>query len=185
MSNQGFNKAMSEFDFASLKKGKHKGFNAAYSLYADHVYSLCFHIVGNEQVSADILQTVFETVLNKHRSLKSVESFGFWLRKCAINECMKYFRQTKRDNIFLNNPLHKDREAHETEQENKANVDSALKDLPSLSRSVVYLHTVKDLKHSEIAPNLGIKEANSRKVHSRAIKQMRSILKKQGGGNNE
>ncbi|NQZ80317.1 MAG: RNA polymerase sigma factor [Colwellia sp.] len=187
MIKKGFGQVLSEIDFIALKKGKHYGFNAAYKLYADHVYSLCFHIVGNEQVSSDLLQAVFETLLNKSSKLQGAETFGPWLKKCSVNACMNYFRQTKRDNIFFNSPLHvvnnSAEQQYARDESSDVTVNSALEQLSSTSRSVVYLHTVKDLKHSEIAPNLGIEESNSRQLYRRALKQMRSCLKKQGENN--
>ncbi len=187
MTKKGFGQVLSEIDFIALKKGKHFGFNAAYKLYADHVYSLCFHLVGNEQTSSDLLQVVFETLLNKSSKLQGSETFGPWLKKCSVNACMTYFRENKRDKIFSNSPLHVVEHPIEQDYTIDECSDTTLKDalggLPSTSRSVVYLHTVKDLKHNEIAPSLGIKESNSRKLYSRALTQMRSCLKKQGDKN--
>ncbi len=197
MNKQGFGKTLSELDFVALKRGKHQGFNAAYQLYADHVYSLCVHILGNEQTAADIMQTVFETLLIKSSTLQKRESLGSWLKQCSINACMGYFRQIKQEHLFFeqdttslsvgeksNNAEHytSDEEVVKNSTHNAESlpINSLLKKLPTTQRSVVYLHAAQGLKHNEIAPSLGIEESNSRQLYSRAIKQLRLWLGKAG-----
>lgn len=180
MSKQGFGKTLSEIEFVALKKGKHHGFDAAYKLYADHVYSLCIHILGNEQTAADVMQTVFEILLNKSSSLQSHTTLGPWLKQCSINACMGYFRQIKQESLFLNHPMNVASETTDIDETNDDELVSMamMNKLPTVSRSVVYSHAVQGLKHSEIAPTLGIKESNSRQLYSRAMKQLRSWLGK-------
>jgi len=183
MSKQGFGKTMSEFDFVALKKGKHNGFNAAYHLYADHVYSLARHIAGNEQVAADLLQIVFETLLKKSAKLQDVNTLGPWLKQCTINACMGYFRKIKQENLFIKNSISSDSADIGYTDTNDSSlappqVTDMLNKLPSTSRTVVYLHAVQGLKHSEIAPSLGINESNSRQLYSRALKQMKAWFNK-------
>jgi RNA polymerase sigma-70 factor (ECF subfamily) len=183
MSKKGFGKTLSEFDFVALKKGKHNGFNAAYHLYADHVYSLARHIVGNEQTAADLLQVVFETLLKKAAKLQDVNTLGPWLKQCTVNACMGYFRKIKQENLFIKNSIPGNSEEFESIDTNEdsltpSQVTDMLNKLPSTSRSVVYLHTVQGLKHSEIAPSLGINESNSRQLYSRALKQMKTWFNK-------
>ncbi|MCW8833418.1 MAG: sigma-70 family RNA polymerase sigma factor, partial [Colwellia sp.] len=88
MNKKGFGQELSEFEFLALKQGKHLGFNAAYKLYADHVYSLALHIVKNEQTALDIMQTVFEVLLVKSSTLNDIDTLGAWLKQCTINACM-------------------------------------------------------------------------------------------------
>lgn len=203
MNKQGFGKTLSELDFVALKRGKHHGFNAAYQLYADHVYSLCVHILGNEQTAADIMQTVFETLLIKSSSLQKCESLGAWLKQCSINACMGYFRQIKQEHLFfehntstlsvagksdscenanfvIDNSFEENSISNNVNNENAIPINSLLKRLPTTARSVVYLHAAQGLKHNEIAPSLDIEESNSRQLYSRAIKQLRLWIGKAG-----
>jgi len=186
MDKQGFGKTLSEIDFVALKKGRHQGFIAAYNLYADHIYSLAMHIIANGDTSSDILQQVFETLLNKSSTLKSEETLGPWLKQCTINACLGYFRKEKRQDVFIENLQHtvteQDGIEHQTaissfSKHEATEMNALLERLPPTSRSVVYLHSMQELKHCEIAPSLDIKESNSRQLYSRALKQLKSWLK--------
>jgi len=188
MSKQGFGKALSEFDFVALKKGKHHGFIAAYDLYADPVYSLARHILSNADLSSDILQQVFEILLNKSSSLKSEITLGPWLKQCTINACTEHFRKEKRNNLFIDrlqtslssqDEIDKGSSINTYSDNDTKSMNELLHKLPATSRSVVYLYSIQQLKHCEIAPSLGIKESNSRQLYSRAIKQMKSWLKRE------
>ena len=182
MSKQGFGKTLSELDFVALKRGKHQGFNAAYQLYADHVYSLCIHILSDEQTAADIMQTVFETLLIKSSTIQKNESLGAWLKQCSVNACMGYFRKKKQETLFFESVKNQFDDSYDEKnlENDTSQVNNLLKKLPSTSRSVVYLHAAQGLKHNEIAPNLGIEESNSRQLYSRALKQLKSWLGKAG-----
>lgn len=188
MSQKGFNQALSQLEFSALKKGKHLGFVAAYQLYADHVYSLAFHLVKNKQVALDLMQTAFETLLAKCASLRCVNTLGAWLKQCTINACMTYFRKYKNE-ILLSDASDEVEDipivhaSHRVMLTNQTDVLSLLDKLPILQRSIVYFHSVCGLKHSEIAANLDIKEASSRKAYSRALKQLEFWVTKSGYNN--
>jgi|GEM_PF-1808911 len=180
---EGFGQTISPFEFAALKKGKHCGFNAAYSAYADHVYSLSIHIVGNEHTASDILQAVFETLLVKSNTLKSEETLGAWLKQCTLNACMGYFRRSKQENLFIESQgitesISMALEDKQVKQQANSRLSSFLEQLPFIPRSVVYFYAVHGLKHNEIAPSLGINESNSRQIYRRTLSQLKSWLNK-------
>lgn len=188
MEKQGFGQVLSEFEFAALKKGKKSGFNAAYQMFSDRIYSLSLHLVGEPQTAADILQQVFEKLLNKSSSLKSHETVGGWLKQTTINTCMEYFRRTKNE-VSFDDPDEQtaqfitDNEAvvavdFNTTLTDESQILEYLSRLPYLQRSVVYFYAVHQLKHREIAPSLGIDEANSRQIYRRALIQLKSWLQK-------
>lgn len=180
MIKKGFGQVLSEADFLSLKSGQHKGFNAAYSLYSDHVFSLCLHLVNNEQLAADLLQDVFETLLVKCDKLNNRLTLGGWLKKSSINACLMTFRKNKLENTLLNKMNEEITYSVEKSEINEhityGPLNRSLNKLPLLSRAVIYLFAIKDLKHSEIAPQLEIKESSSRQIYHRALKQLRNWL---------
>lgn len=181
MKKQGFGQALTQFEFVALTKEKRHGFDAAYKLYADHVYSLALHILNDKDAACDILQQVFETLLMKVTQVRSEDSLGAWLKRTTINACMGYFRKSAKIDSSQNaqEALEMAGE-HVAVQEalfkNEAQVLDYLARLPSIQRSVVYFYAVQGLKHNEIAPSLGIEEANSRQLYRRALKQLKSWL---------
>lgn len=152
---------MSESDFALLKKGIQKGFNSAYRLYADQVYSLCLHIVGDEDVSSTLLQATFDTLLKQHTRLDTANTFAFWLRECAINLCSDYIHQQNRPKksfIF------------------QANSNHTVKTFPFPIHAMATTESVETCDYSAIATSLVMTESKS--LHHRALRQVRSLFNK-------
>jgi len=174
MDNKRFNKVMSEFDFALLKKGKQQGFRRAYLLYADLVYSLCFHLVGNEKASSALLETTFDTVLKKRASIHTPDTFAYWIRKCTINECMKYLKQQKNDDILFSNFLHPVNSTQKKYSQCQSSSNSILNTQPLLSSPVTQLCTEENLNNNAITANLDV--IKNGLLHHRALKKMRYFL---------
>jgi len=182
MDKKGFGQALSQIEFLALKKGKHHGFNAAYKLYSDHVYSLALHIVKNKHTALDLMQLVFEALLVKSYTINSVDALGTWLKQCTVNVCMDYFRKNKNEFYRLSEESDSEKQV-DVSQPNLASDTQALdmlKRLPLIQRSIVYFYSVSGLNHREIALKLGINETSSRKNYSRSMKQLRSWLNKSG-----
>lgn len=181
MKKEGFGQSLTQFEFVALIKDKRQGFDAAYKLYADHVYSLALHILGDKDVACDILQQVFETLLIKATQVKKLESLGPWLKRVTINACMGYFRKTAKTNNNIDTEevlemLAEPQFIQETKLKDERQILDYLSKLPSIQRSVVYYYAVHGLKHNEIAPSLGIEEANSRQLYRRALQQLKLWL---------
>ena len=181
MKKQGFGQSLTQFEFVALTKEKRHGFDAAYKLYADHVYSLALHILNDKDTACDILQQVFETLLMKISQVRSQDSLGAWLKRTTINACMGYFRKSAKfdSSQSAEEALEKSAEhviIQDAMFKNEAQVLDYLARLPSIQRSVVYFYAVHGLKHNEIAPSLGIEEANSRQLYRRALTQLKSWL---------
>ncbi|NMP31884.1 sigma-70 family RNA polymerase sigma factor [Thalassotalea sp. M1531] len=181
MSKQGFGQQLSEQDFILLQKGKQNGFVAAYKMYADHVYSLSLHLVCDEEIAADILQTIFENLIQKKKQLKGADSLGAWLKRCTINACMEYFRRVKREHSFRSlegEAVNVADEIANNSTYQESEVAQLINQLPEAQRSIVYLHAVQNMKHREIAKSLNVNEDASRQSYRRAIQKLKSWLTK-------
>ena len=185
MNKQGFGQVLSPMEFTMLQKGKQGGFVAAYQLYADHVYSLSFHLVCDEEIAADILQSVFETLLNKAHTIREIDKLGAWIKTCAVNACMEYFRRVKKEREYINKQKEQTDNNHVLSQPSEdlascnyqsSEVAQLISQLPVAQRSIVYLHAVQNLKHRDIAKNIGVNEDNSRQSYRRALKQLKAWL---------
>lgn len=172
MNKQGFGQQLNQYEFTMLKKKQHSGFNAAYQLYADHVYSLSLHIVCDEQQALDILQQVFEKLLVKSSSIQQVETLGGWLKTCTINECTEYFRKIRKEQHYRNTVEIDELTTQSLEEQHEKTLDKTAKlinELPVAQRSIVYLHAVQNLKHREISASIDVKEETVRQSYKRAL----------------
>ena len=181
MNKQGFGQQLKQHEFTMLQKKQHSGFNAAYQLYADYVYSLSLHIVCDEQQAADILQQVFEKLLVKSSSIKQKETLGAWLKTCTINECTEYFRKIKKEQVYQETTRQFDADSETLEMQHQKTQEQdktaqLINDLPVTQRSIVYLHAVQNLKHREIAQSIGAQEDSIRQSYRRALNTLKKWL---------
>ncbi len=183
MHKKGFGQVLTEIEFIALKKNKKMGFDATYQKFADHVFSLSMHLVRNKDTASDILQDVFEKLLNKSSNINAAETVGMWLKQTTINACMEYFRKTKRQgNLYDSEMSEGQLECVAETSMDDHQILAYLTQLPSLQRAVVYSYAIKDMRHIEIGASLGIEEANSRQLYRRGLNQLKTWLKR---GSNE
>ena len=181
MNKQGFGQQLKPHEFTMLRKKQHSGFNAAYKLYADYVYSLSLHIVCDEEQAADILQQVFEKLLVKSSSIKQKETLGAWLKTCTINECTEYFRRLRKAQGYqleasLNELESETLEVQHQQVLEQEKTAKLINELPVTQRSIVYLHAVQNLKHREIAKSVGAQEDSIRQTYRRALNTLKKWL---------
>ena len=184
MNKQGFEQQLSEQDFALLLQGKQGGFAAAYRCYADHVYSLSLHIVCDEEIASDMLQTIFEYLIKNRKRVDSCDSLGPWLKRCTINACMEYFRLVRKEQAFVKK--HSDgtdilaeptkRLDEQSLPYQDSEVAKLINQLPEAQRSMVYLHTVQNMKHREVVKNLKVNESSSGQSSQRVLQRLKSWL---------
>lgn len=139
MNTQGFEQQLPHQVFALLQSSKQSAFNDTYSMYADHVYSLSFHLVCDESLARDIMQSVFESLLVESQELSSPEQLGIWLKQKTINICQHYFKQ-------VINPTNCQQQNPVIAQSSQNCLNARIEDLSETQRSIVYLHKVQNLK---------------------------------------
>lgn len=150
------------------------------------MFAVCMRYVDNEDEAFDILNESFLKVFNKLKHLKSNTKVEAWIRRIVVNTALDHIRKNKSyRKIFIKTEKlsHFESPNNETDDISEWWI-SALKipqerffleinRLPKASCLVFNLFVIDDIKHKEIAKQLGISESTSRWHLSNA----REILK--------
>ncbi len=122
-------------------------------------------LLEDKQMSEDIFQETWLTVIRSICSLKSAEAFSTWLYRIARNKVYQQIRGKKKmneldDNIAVAN----DTEEEVFSAEDAANIHRCLKKLRAEHREVLMLRFLEQMSYHEIAQviNRGLGTVKSR-----------------------
>lgn len=170
---------------------------ALYDRYVQYLSAVCSrYITGRDDVK-DILQEAFIKIF---RSLDGFEwrgegSLKSWMTRIVVNECLKFLRDNRKQNIFvataqLPDVPDEDDDGVSVEDVPPEAVHSMIRELPDGYRTVFNLFAIEGRSHREIAEMLGISEATSASQFHRAKKILAKRIREyvaggEGSGDNE
>jgi RNA polymerase sigma factor (sigma-70 family) len=152
-----------------------------YKQYSKAMYNIAIRFLNNRMDAEDILQESFVTAFEKLNSLADPGSFGSWLKRIVINNCIT---QIRRKNIVFEDLENNSTEEFTDEKDDEFNIDpaivhKAIKELPDGGRTVLVLHALEGYKHREIAEMLSVSESTSKSQYKRALELLYVSLKQQ------
>lgn len=149
------------------------------------VHSLIRRLVPRRAVADELFQEVFVEILRNVATYSGQGSFGGWVRSIAVNKCLAYLRSPWHRRLFwmdaqedadapfvlIDAALQPDAQAAD-----RADLERALAQLPTLARSVVWLHDVEGYTHEEIGDMLGRTPSFSKSQLARSHARLRELL---------
>lgn len=140
------------------------------------LYNFFLRLIGNREVSEDLIQDVFLRMLKYRQTYKGSSEFTIWMFRIARNARVDYFRKRKFDpsdelDTFVSHELTAS-EHYEKKQESKL-LHQALASLPEEDREVLVLSRFQDIKYKDIAQILGCMEGTIKARVHRAVKRLR------------
>jgi RNA polymerase sigma factor (sigma-70 family) len=161
------------------KDGEVKAQFILYKQYSKAMYNIAIRFLNNRMDAEDILQESFVTAFEKLGNLTNDDSFGSWLKRIVINNCISHIRMNKLE--FDDIDFHVSSEEACSEEEDLSIdplvVHEAIKELPAGGRSILVLHALEGYKHREIAEMLCISESTSKTQYKRALGILQTNLK--------
>lgn len=168
--------------FQLAKKQDRMAQKFLYEMFSPKMLSIAKSYVNSIYDAEDILLQAFYKAFTKIEECKSEESFGFWLRKIIVNDCINFIRKNK-------NLLYVDSEFLELNQEHFAEdfdenlpnfkVEEVLEKMPIGYKLVFNLYIFEDKKHQEIAEILNISEGTSKSQLNKAKKWLTEFFNKE------
>ncbi len=157
---------------------------AQYELYQQYVtsmYNVAFRISGNQFDAEDNLQEAFVKAFQNIRSFKEESTFGAWLKRIVVNQCISHLRKQKK-NIEPISPKMEldvyDDVAFEMDEHIPIEiVMKAIEALPEGARVVFTLKAIENYKFREISVMLGLTENNCKVQYHRSKKLLVEALK--------
>jgi RNA polymerase sigma-70 factor (ECF subfamily) len=164
-------------------RGDAKAHEIIYRAFATPVYSICLRFTRVPAQAEDLVQETFIEIMRSIARFRGEAALGSWIRRIAVTKSLMYLRSawtargqsladdwdefTAGDAAALGVSAHPD---------DALDLDSALANLPSVSRTVVWLHDVEGFTHKEIAQFMGKSESFSKSQLSRAYQRLRPML---------
>lgn len=147
-------------------------FTLAVQRYSDTVYRAALHNCSCAADAEDVVQDVFEKLLNYHGSFESEEHLKAWLLRVAINRCRDLARAAHQKDTELDENL----PAPEMED---CSVLDAVRALPENYRNAIYLHYYEGYTAAEIGRMLGAPTNTVLSWLRRARAQLHTMLKEE------
>ena len=160
-----------------------------YRAFATPVYSICLRFTRSPAQAEDLVQETFIEVMRSIAKFRGEAALGSWIRRIAVSKALMFLRSawTARsqalgenwDDVIAGDALSHGVSRHPDEA---MDLDTALAELPEVSRTIVWLHDVEGFTHKEIAKLMGRSESFSKSQLSRAYQRLRPLL---SNGDNE
>lgn len=151
------------------------------------MFNVALRMVKNSDEANDMLQNSFIDVFKNINTFRYQASFGAWMKRIVINNCINYLRKKKLDLVELQEGYH-DREIIAEPLPKGISIETvrkALMDLPQGYRAIFSLYAMEGYDHGEIAEILNISESTSKSQYSRAKMKLRQILNSETFANND
>jgi len=163
------------------KKGDRKAQFALYNQYVDAMFQISLRMVNNRTDAEDILQESFVKAFKNLKQFKYESSFGAWLKKIVINNCINHFKKRKLKWITIEDaPFAVDAAITETRFSALPKIEKikeAIKQLPNGFRVVLTLYLLEGYDHKEISQILNISESTSKTQYHRAKNKLKQLIK--------
>ncbi len=146
-----------------------------YKLYSKAMYNICSRMLTKRHEAEDVLQEAFVNAFRNLKRFKGDSTFGAWLKRIVINQCISQLRKNKPVWVDIDDADFSNSEVFDSLDYSAFDADyihQAIKELPEGSRAVFNLFALEGYKHKEIGALLEISESTSKSQYIRA----RSIL---------
>lgn len=166
-----FSTPIDDLTLAALKRDCRRTQEKVYRDYSRPAWTLAVRLSGSESTAWDAVQNGFVKAFEKIAQLERADRFGAWLRRIVVNQVMDAGRRSM-DPL----PEHFDPGADAPDHDGALDLLRALGKLDALDRTVLWLHDVEGLTHSEIADTLDQSVPWSKTRLSRARAKARELL---------
>jgi len=155
----------------SISEGENKAFEELYSRYEGKLMGFLVYKLKSNEVAQDLFQIVWSKVVQNSHKFKQGHKFSSWLMTIASNQVKDWFKTSANYARLL--------EGYSNEPVSRDDDETPLPDLKFLkqeSKEILILRYVQGLTSSEVAKKLNLKEANVRKISSRALKEVKTHI---------
>jgi RNA polymerase sigma-70 factor (ECF subfamily) len=183
---------------ADLKAGSEEAFGLLIAQYHQPIYSLVARSLNDPADAADITQEVFIKVFRSIRGFNGDASLRTWLYRIALHEASnqrRWWSRHKRQEITIDDPGESDESGesfslgstladqgdspfdHAAQAELRVRVETSLRELPDVFRSVVVLRELEGFSYEEIADILDVNIGTVKSRLTRGRTALRALLR--------
>ncbi len=161
------------------QEGHEDAFNRLYRRYSDRVYGYLRKRLNDPHAANDVFQASFMKLHRSKAQFNSTYTFAPWLFTVVRSVLLDWHKAQKRN--ALNSEFREETfQASETDEPLTPFPRPELSKLPETQRLAVEMRYFGELSYEEIATQLETSPGNVRKLVSRGIKSLKSLLVKSG-----
>ncbi len=171
-------------ELEACKKGDPRAQMALYDSYCKAMYNVACRYLNNEDAK-DAMQEGFLKAFTKIESYSNTHSFGAWLKRIIINQCMDVLKKRQLETIPFedsNLQIIEDASWYFDSNITKDMIVAAINELSEKHQLVVKLYLMEGYDHEEISQILDIPIKTSRTHLRRGKLKLQELLKVQRHG---
>ena len=177
----GMSTGLSDYELAqAISHGTTSFLADLYERHRGMVYALCLRMTGNVWEAEDLTQDIFIQLLKKVGTFRGEGQFSTWLYRLTINQVLMHFRSSirRKEASGLEDLTEAPVVRHSFSRQltDRITLNTALRKLPSGSRSVFIKYDVEGYNHHEIAGIFGCSVGNSKSQLHKARRRLRKLL---------
>jgi RNA polymerase sigma factor (sigma-70 family) len=164
----------------ACKRGEQSAFRLLYQKYVKAMYNTARRMLVDEDIATDAVQDAFVTAFQKIHQYEGTATFGSWLKRITINQCLDVLKKNKRlpmEKMEEHTPEPIDiMEDFEWESHQIESIRKCMEQLSEGYRLVLSMYLFEGYDHAEIGEVLGINENTSKSQYHRAKKKLIELL---------
>ena len=165
----------------NIRNGDPYAFRTLFKRYYKSLVKYAFRFTQDVQTAEDIVSDVYLKIWEKRSELNIRGSIKAYMYKMTHNYSINYLKKNKREateswQLHLATEQVTFADEHLQLDELKKHIEKAINELPERTREVFTMHRYDNLKYSEIAEVLNIKEGTVETHMVRALKFLRKRL---------
>ena len=163
-----------------IRHGKHEGLAQLYELTSRAVFAFVLSMINDYQLAEDIMQETYVHVYKSNASYKEGINGLSWIYTIASNMTMTILEKRNREQeTDFDSQIEMAGATLDNHDFDSPTIDLAKRILNEDEQSILFLYTIGEYKHREIAAMLGIPLGTVTWKYQEAIKKMKEHLRKE------
>ncbi len=150
-----------------------------YDAYCQSMFTTAFNMVKDDALAQDLMHEAFLKAFKKIESFTGEATFGSWLKRIVINQCLDSLKRKKLETVELKDymdPVSDDDSWNVDQEISLKEIMRCIEELPLKCKNVVKLYLIEGYDHQEVAQILEISEVASRSQLSRGKSRLKELL---------
>lgn len=152
-----------------------------YRLYYKAMYNTALRLMKDSHLAEDIMQIAFLKAFKKIHTYNNTSSFGAWLKRIVINECISQLRKNKHeyyteDDFILEQGEEPDFNESDWKRASIKRIKKSLLELNERYRTIINLVLIEGYDLQEVADIMDITYANARVLFMRAKNNLQNLV---------
>ena len=150
-----------------------------YDLYCKAMFNTAYNFTKDDMAAQDMMQEAFIKAFAKINTYNGEASFGSWLKRIVINQCLDFIKKKNLETIEIKEDIISIEENDDWNIDQETSMQaiySCIEMLPQKCKNVVKLYLLEGYDHEEVAQILEISEVASRSQLSRGKNRLRELL---------